>query len=192
MDNRLLVFYFHRNIVGTFFTIASYYFDEQVSEVNTLVRLGNGDRNGQPEGYNPAAIEPFTITLKDIDGVDIVIANNEQGELTVDGDGVNVVGGDDDSTPEEVNKCKDLSDAFLRKNYWYYLNGAKLAHEEVLPARGRVYQILSYINVVGTFLVITSCEGEQVQSNTFVRLGRGAVDADLSIIEDPELLLFRN
>lgn len=55
-----------------------------------------------------------------------------------------------------------------------------------------MYQILSYINVVGTFLVITSCEGEEVQANTFVRLGRGAVNADLSIIEDPELLLFRN
>ena len=77
MDHRLLVFYFHRNLVGTFFTIASYYFDDRVSEVNTLVRLGNGNKNGQPDGYTPASIEPFTITLKNIDGKNLVIANGE-------------------------------------------------------------------------------------------------------------------
>ena len=192
MDSRLLVFYFHRNIVGTFFTIASYYYDRDLSEVNTLVRLGNGNRNGQPEGYNPASIEPFTFTLKNIDGIDLVISNNEQGELNVNGEELNVDGGDSGSSQEEVNVCQNLSDQFLRKNYWYYLNGAKLVHKEVLPARGKVYQILSYINVVGTFLVITSCDGEQVQANTFVRLGRGSVNPDLSIIQEPELLLFRN
>lgn len=65
--------------MGTFFTIASYYFDNQVSEVNTLVRLGNGDQNVQSKAYSPASIEPFTITLKNINGMDLVISNNEQG-----------------------------------------------------------------------------------------------------------------
>ena len=39
--------------------------------------------------------------------------------------------------------------------------------------------------MVGTFLIITDCEGRVVTANTFVRLGRGSVDKDYIIVKDP-------
>ena len=67
-----MVFYFHRNIVGTFFTIASWDFEGRFSEVNTLVRLGNGYSADVQTQYDPVSIDPFILTLTlDEDEVEI-------------------------------------------------------------------------------------------------------------------------
>lgn len=81
------------------------------------------------------------------------------------------------------------SDSYLRKTYWYYLNGAALLNKTTLPTSKRVYALLTYSNIVGTFLVITSCEEEVVKANTFVRLGAGSTNAK-SVILEPSILQF--
>ena len=45
------------------------------------------------------------------------------------------------STTDMVNACRDLSDEYLRKNYWYYLRDAKLALKEELTAHNTMYQL---------------------------------------------------
>ena len=50
----------------------------------------------------------------------------------------------------------------------------------------RVYSVLTYINIVGTFLVIGSCDANDViQINTFVRLGAGSAEEIKPIIIAP-------
>ena len=84
LPGRLMIFYFHRNIVGTFFTIASWDYERQVSEVNTLVRLGNGYSADVQTGYDPVNIDPFILTLRLDDG-EMEIELADDGTLTVDG-----------------------------------------------------------------------------------------------------------
>lgn len=68
-----------------------------------------------------------------------------------------------------------MIDEYIRENYWYYVRGAKLIHTEAIRTTKRVYAVLTYINIVGTFLVIGSCDkNDAVQVNTFVRLGAGS------------------
>ena len=83
-----------------------------------------------------------------------------------------------------------MSDAFLRKTYWYYLNQAEMISKEALTTNLRKYALLTYTNIVGTFLVITSCEEEVVKANTFVRLGAGNISGGTSIVIDPIVLQF--
>ena len=33
--------------------------------------------------------------------------------------------------------------------------------------------MLTYVNIVGTFMVIATCDGDVIKANTFVRLGAG-------------------
>ena len=61
---------------------------------------------------------------------------------------------------------------------------------EGLTTNLRVYALLTYINIVGTFLVITSCSEEIVKANTFVRLGAGTTTARREIVIDPIVLEF--
>lgn len=68
MPHKLMIFYFHRNIVGTFFTICSWHFESTFSEVNTLVRLGSGSQANVAGGSQPVSIDPFVLTLKLADG----------------------------------------------------------------------------------------------------------------------------
>ena len=64
MPGRLMIFYFHRNIVGTFFTICSWHFEEAYSEVNTMVRLGAGSQQGISSNTSPVSIDPFVLTFR--------------------------------------------------------------------------------------------------------------------------------
>lgn len=68
-------------------------------------------------------------------------------------------------------------DQYVRDKYWYYLKGAAIIHKDSLQTTQRVYAVFTYINIVGTFLVITSCDADNnVQVNTFVRLGAGSAN----------------
>lgn len=87
-----------------------------------MVRLGNGSPSQNLRGESgPATIDPFIINFK-IDGEDNEVSLNEEGELTIDGVVIGV-----GESELEINTCVDLSDKFLRTNYWYYLRGAVLA-----------------------------------------------------------------
>lgn len=82
LNERLIAFYFHMNSVGTFFSILSFYQNTKVSEINTLVRLGNGYPGGQIGKFTPADITPFTITLTNTDGISVTVINDEKGLST--------------------------------------------------------------------------------------------------------------
>ena len=82
----------------------------------------------------------------------------------------------------------DMSDEVLRKQYWYYLNGAELISKTAIALPQRTYAVLTYMNIVGTFLVISSCKGEQVTANTFVRLGKGSATSSPTIVLAPVVL----
>ena len=43
----------------------------------------------------------------------------------------------------------------------------------------RLYIVITYVNIVGTFLVIGSCDADDIiHVNTFVRLGAGAANVE--------------
>ena len=75
LPNRLITFYFHRSVAGTFFTIASFYDEGSRSEINTMVRLGNGYTPGLRSNSDPVSIEPFTIGFR--------VDDNTQAEITM-------------------------------------------------------------------------------------------------------------
>ena len=172
-----MFFYFHRNIVGTFFIVCSWYIEERYSEVNTFVRVGNGSPNGNND--EPMNIDPFIITISDSE------QNTE--EVTFQ-DGVITIGGEEVPVGQVENSCMNMSDEVLRKQYWYYLNGAELISKTAIAIPQRTYAVLTYMNIVGTFLVISSCEADQVTANTFVRLGKGSVNTSASVVIDPVIL----
>ena len=62
--DRFLLFFVYRNIVGTFLCIASWNKPEEVSEINTFVRLGNGYSKDIETPYSAVSIDPFIIALK--------------------------------------------------------------------------------------------------------------------------------
>lgn len=68
-------------------------------------------------------------------------------------------------------------DSYIRSRYWYYLGGrdpALLLHAEPIATNRRTYVVANYVNIVGHFLVIASCNGsDTVIVHTFVRLGNG-------------------
>ena len=84
---------------------------------------------------------------------------------------------------EEEDRCLKQSDIYLKRTYWYYLRGAPIISQRRVVTKEREYQILTYVNIVGTFLVVASCKGDEITANTFVRLGRGGVPT-----EAPELI----
>lgn len=175
---RFVHFFIFRNIVGTFLGIGSWDHATQVAEVNTFVRLGNGYEEGVTTNYQPVDINPFVISLRLKHG-EFLIEIDENGEIQC-------VEGGYCPEPPVVNengaltitdeKCAKLDD-FIRENYWHYLTGAAIIHFESIPTTQRVYAVFTYVNIVGTFLVISSCDNDDVMHvNTFVRLGAGAKD----------------
>ena len=66
-------------------------------------------------------------------------------------------------------------DKLLKREYWYYLRNAMTLYEASVDSPNRILFFTIYRNIVGTFLVITTWEkaDQQLQINTFVRLGNG-------------------
>lgn len=84
------------------------------------------------------------------------------------------VQGDNGTLVITDEKCAKL-DEHIRQKYWYYLRDAAIIHTDSIPTNQRVYALFTYVNIVGTFLVIANCDNNDVmQVNTFVRLGAGA------------------
>ena len=174
---RFINFFIYRNVVGTFLVIASWDKATQASEVNTFVRLGNGYSEDISTPYSPVDIDPFIISLRLKHG-EYLIEMDEDGNFRINGELINIEGEEQETiTQEELDAKTAAIDEYVRKNYWYYLNGAKLIHSESILTTQRVYSVLTYVNIVGTFLVIGSCDANDVvQVNTFVRLGAGSSD----------------
>lgn len=115
---------------------------------------------------------------------------DENGEFRINGRLINM-----DEEEEKVMTNIDVDaktkavDEHLRNTYWYYLGGrdpALLVHSESILTSKRVYVVLTYVNIVGTFLVIGSCdENDNVWVNTFVRLGKGHLTSDIKEVAPP-------
>lgn len=78
------MFFIYRNIVGTFLTIGSWQKDNGKSEINTMVRLGNGHSSQLKTNYSPFNINPFVLSLK-IGQEENIVEFDEGGNLRVDG-----------------------------------------------------------------------------------------------------------
>ena len=80
-------------------------------------------------------------------------------------------------------------DNFTRTTYWYYLQDATLVHTESIVTTQRFYCLATYVNIVGTFLVIGSSDAQDVsQVNTFVRLGAGSTGTITAIAIQPTVV----
>ena len=66
-------------------------------------------------------------------------------------------------------------DQWIREHNWQYLRGAQNVHRSGRTTNERHYCVFNYVNIVGTFLVISSAERDsgRMLINTFVRLGNG-------------------
>lgn len=174
---RFISFFIYRNTVGTFLCIASWYKSTQTSEINTFVRLGNGYSKDVENIYSPVDIDPFVISLRLSEG-ELLLELTEDGQFKISGPGVldiNKEGTATTVTQELIDAKIKCTDKYVRDTYWYYLRDAKLVNSESIATTQRIYAVLTYINIVGTFLVIGSCNSEEiVQINTFVRLGAGS------------------
>ena len=169
--------------------------------MNTFVRLGNGYDENIDTLYDPVDIQPFVISLRLTHG-EFLIEIDENGDvICVDGvynqfcpDPSLINGGGNGNgidlggfTQEKVQ----LLDEYIRANYWQYVRGAKIIHFETIPTSLRLYAVFTYVNIVGTFLVITSCDADDViQVNTFVRLGAGSRNLDEieAIVLEPKVI----
>ncbi len=115
---------------------------------------------------------------------------DENGDFRVNGKLIEMDDSEENAiTNIDVDAKTKAVDEHLRKTYWYYLGGrdpALLVHAESILTSKRVYVVLTYINIVGTFLVIGSCdENDNVWVNTFVRLGAGHFTKDIKEIPPP-------
>lgn len=117
--------------MGTFLAILSYYPDGKRSELNTLVRLGNGGQAGITTGYEPFDINPPEgllpiipiMTLSNVENC--TLQNTTLPPITI--------------TPIPEETCQMNSDEYLRETYWYFLNGAELADVGTLVRGNRIY-----------------------------------------------------
>ena len=138
------------------------------------MRLGNGYEKDIETPYSPVNVQPFIISLRLAHG-EFLIEMDEDGNFKVNGDIINTEEEKEDLKVVDVDVKTKMVDEHVRKTYWYYLLRANLIHVESIRTTERIYVVLTYVNIVGTFLVIGSCNADDVvQVNTFVRLGAGA------------------
>ena len=185
---RILFFTIYRNIVGTFLVITTWEKETQVLQINTFVRLGNGFEEGSGANYDPVNIDPFVVTLA-LGPDEYMVVVNEDGTITVTGDqgrfdaangngnGAEEGNGGFNIVDDMKAKCA-IVDQLNRDQYWYYLDKAELVSENHLPTSEKYYCVFVYVNIVGTFLSISSWNlaTEAGAVNTLVRLGNGKVD----------------
>ena len=187
--NRVLFFTIYRNIVGTFLVISTWTKTDQVLQINTFVRLGNGFEEGSGANYDPVNIDPFVVTLA-LGPDEFMVVVNEDGTVTVTGNtarldaanGVNQAATGTDAatfniTSDMQKKCA-MADAMNREKYWYYLEKAELVSQNHIPTTEQYYCVFVYLNVVGTFLSISSWNlaSKSASVNTLVRLGNGKAE----------------
>lgn len=192
-----LIFTIYRNIVGTFLVITTWNKTTQTLQINTFVRLGDGFDSSSGANYAPVKIDPFVVSVA-LKPDEYMIAVAANGSITVTGNqtlynqvNTNANGGSGGSgsgsgsgsgdsfniTEDMAVKCK-LADDVNREQFWYYLTNATLISESDIPTNQQYYCVFVYLNVVGTFLSISSYNlaTKAAGVNTFVRLGNGLAD----------------
>ena len=185
--SKILFFTIYRNIVGTFLVITTWTKETQVLQINTFVRLGNGYEEGSGANYDPVNIDPFIVTLA-MGPDEFMVVVNEDGTITVTGnqDRFDAQNGNGEEGEGEAGfnivedmraKCA-IVDQLNRDQYWYYLDKAELVNENHIPTTEQYYCVFVYVNIVGTFLSISSwnLETETGAVNTLVRLGNGKAE----------------
>lgn len=139
--------------------------------------------------YGPVKIEPFIISLRLNQG-EYLIEVDEKGDFTVNGELFEV--DEKEEIPEvNINEHIACADKFIRSRYWYYLAGrdpALLLHAEPIATNKRTYVVMNYVNIVGHFLVISSCNEKSTSIvHTFVRLGNGYMASEIEEVQPVEL-----
>ena len=188
-NERLITYYFHRNDLGTFFSICSWYYRRRYSEVNTVVRLGSGWSIELPKDQDLMNVDPR-----------LLIAGSEQWAVNIEYDELgNLVLSD---APElsllaQVNStfsissddCSAQADEYIRENYDHYIRGAVLLSQKTLDSHASIYQTFTYASESGTYFVIARCSGSGAKVSTFVRLSSGSVaGGESSISLSPEII----
>mgnify|MGYP000918867598 FL=1 len=171
----------YRNIVGTFLSITTWTKDATYFQVNTLVRLGDGNGKKYGANYRPVAVKPLILRYNLGPG-ETVIEFTDCYDIKVNGKNINGTGsgsGSGSDSPLDtlcIAECKDLC-VYARKRFWYYLDNAQVIFSSAAKTAVKNYCLINYLNHVGTFLVIGSNQDTSAvtltQTNTFVRMGNG-------------------
>ena len=91
---------------------------------------------------------------------------------------------------EKTNGSMDAKrvDAFLRSNYWFYLEGAKLLQTQILKTNINIYCLFTYNHLSGSYVVISSMDSNNnIIVNTSARLGKGVEESNGFTIVIPEI-----
>lgn len=165
----------YRNIVGTFLSITSWTKGASIFQVNTLVRLGDGDGIKLGANYKPVDVRPIILRFS-LGPDEVILEYTDSWDITINGKCIECK--ENEVTSEELilKQCKEL-DSLAQNKYWYYLDRAKVIYSNFAKTSARNYCMITYLNEVGLFLVIGSkSHSEQAadnQINTLVRLGNG-------------------
>lgn len=172
-DNSYQFLAIYRNIVGTFLAITTWTKGSSSFEVNTLVRLGNGDGDKYGANYKPVNLVPLKVRYT-LGPNEYIIEITDCGDVKVNGNSLTQQTGTLKTDELLVSECKDFS-KFAVEKFWYYLRDSTVVYSSVGKTQARNYCLVTYLNVVGTFFVIGSRNDSTQENvvNTFVRLGNG-------------------
>lgn len=162
----------YRNIVGTFLAITTWTKGSSSFQVNTLVRLGNGDGDKYGANYKPVNLEPLKVRYT-LGPNEYIIEVSDCGDVKVNGHSLTEETGELKTDELLIEECKEFS-KFAVEKFWYYLRDSTVVYSSVGKTKARNYCLVTYLNVVGTFFVIGSRDSSNLSVvNTFVRLGNG-------------------
>ncbi len=165
----------YRNIVGTFLSITSWTKGASIFQVNTLVRLGDGDGMKFGAKYKPVDIRPIQLRYS-LGANEIILEYTDSWDIRINGKCIECEENEVTSEDLILKQCKEL-DSLVQNKFWYYLDHARVIYSNFAKTSSRNYCLINYLNEVGLFLVIGSrSQSEQAadnQINTFVRLGNG-------------------
>lgn len=169
-------FIIYRNVVGTFLTVSD--LKNNHIEITSFVKLGAGSSSSPTQ--TQLSLQPFIISLK-LSPTEVLLEVNDQGQIFVNG--VNI------ANQQEIREANArLIDAFLRKHYWFYLSKSIITHSDHIETSERDYHVLIYSGISGSYFVIASVEGGNVQVNTLVRLGDQENNNGVEL--NPQLIAF--
>ena len=135
------------------------------------------------------SIEPYIISLK-LSPFELILEDSPQNKTSQEVNttsNLSAVASNKNQLQENKNKI----DQYLRKTYWYYLDKAYLMSTNTLLTNQKLYVILTYINITGTYMVMASIDDKttDIKVNTFLRLGAGSSTNDVKpIVVQPKLI----
>jgi len=167
----LLYIHQYRNYLGTFYAISRYSTPSRKISVVTFCRLGDGFDIQHPY-VEPFEVRPFTISMDLGYGVYRVpkwTDDRPNWSWTWARSRFYTKSADADFAD---SRCK-LFDAYTRKSYWYYLDGAVTVSSSNSLFSNYCYCTCTYVNRIGMWQVIGYYGPSGNVINTFVRLGEG-------------------